>query len=65
MFLTLMPTGCLTGTSTRGIEEQVDLTIVEVCKTFPNLTWSSKDTPETILEIKRFNAAQDKLCGDL
>jgi hypothetical protein len=36
--------------------------ILRVCESWPNVTWSSRDTPETIREAKANNAARGGFC---
>lgn len=58
--LTLMLAGCSTttgfgGTDARGVamtRTALDL----VCVTFPPISWSMRDTPETIAQVKAHNA---------
>ena len=33
-----------------------------VCSIFPNITWSSRDTAETIAQVRRHNAGRDEYC---
>lgn len=33
-----------------------------VCSIFPNITWSSRDTAETVEQIRRHNAGRDEYC---
>lgn len=33
-----------------------------VCSVFPNITWSSQDTAETITQVRRHNAGRDAYC---
>jgi hypothetical protein len=33
-----------------------------VCSVFPPITYSSKDTPETVTQIRRHNAGFDSYC---
>lgn len=33
------------------------------CSVFPNITYSSRDTPETVTQIIKHNAGRDRLCG--
>lgn len=32
------------------------------CSVFPNITYSSRDTPETVSQIVKHNAGRDRLC---
>lgn len=32
------------------------------CSVFPNITYSSRDTTETVVQIVKHNAGRDKLC---
>lgn len=32
------------------------------CSVFPNITYSSRDTPETVQQIVKHNAGRDRLC---
>jgi hypothetical protein len=36
-----------------------------ICVLFPAITWSSKDTDQTITEIKVHNAKHDSFCPDM
>lgn len=54
---TMLATACQTTmTHTAVIDVRV------VCQAFPAITYSSRDTPQTIREIVGFNAARDALC---
>lgn len=33
-----------------------------VCSVFPNITYSTLDTPETVQQIVKHNAGRDRLC---
>ena len=37
--------------------------ILRICEAWPNVTWSSRDTPETIADAKASNAARAGFCG--
>jgi len=39
------------------------LTTKVACGSFVPITWSKKDTPKTIEQIKEFNAVGKELCG--
>ena len=34
-----------------------------ICRSWPNVTWSSRDTPETIADAKANNAAREAFCA--
>lgn len=34
-----------------------------VCAIFPPITYSSRDTPETIIQVRQHNAGRDSYCG--
>ena len=36
--------------------------IARICDSWPNVTWSTRDTPETIKEAKANNAARRAFC---
>ena len=48
---------CQSTTSTGGISKAA------VCSIFPPITYSSRDTAETVTQIRRNNAAFDAYCG--
>lgn len=53
-------------TSTSGLEANgppVQLVKPSICRLTSALTWSPRDTTETIKEIKTFNAKWDALCS--
>lgn len=50
-----IPAGCRTTTPTVAID-------AGACSLFPPITWSSRDTPETIIQIRRHNAGRDAYC---
>lgn len=33
------------------------------CQSFAPITWSGKDTPQTVVQVKEHNAAGKELCG--
>lgn len=48
-------TGCQTATLTGGTRA--------VCAVFPPITYSSRDTPETVVQVRKHNAGRDSYCG--
>jgi len=54
LLLTLTATGCcwMTGSD-----------VTDVCRVFEPIRWSVHDTPETIRQIKVYNARLQGLCG--
>lgn len=50
----LILTGCQSTTRTGATDA--------VCSIFPPITWSSRDTPETIEQVRRHNAGRDSYC---
>ena len=36
--------------------------VLRICQTWPNVTWSSRDTPETVRDAKANNAARRAFC---
>lgn len=58
MLLAILP-GCQTTTDS-GATEKADLV---ACGAFEPFRWSSKDTPESILQAKEHNAAGRAICG--
>jgi hypothetical protein len=57
--VTLTLSGCAT---TTGISATSAVTSV-ACRSFQPITWSSRDTDETILEVKAHNAVWSELCN--
>ena len=51
----------LTNTAATDLPPEVDPVAV-ACQAFKPITWSSRDTPETAVQIVAFNAAWDSLC---
>ena len=49
-------TACQTKTPTGAIE-------ASACSIFPPITYSSRDTPETVVQVRRHNAGRDAFCG--
>ena len=56
MLLTSTLTGCVTLTGTSE-------TNVSVCQVWKDVSWSSKDTTQTIIEVKINNARREGYCG--
>ena len=58
--------GCqsLTTTRTAGIEADKAVT-VGVCRVWVPITYSSRDTDQTRLEVRGNNAARGKYCGEV
>lgn len=56
----------LTLTSCSSVEPQSPAVIVNKtysgCKVFRPITWSPKDTRQTVAQIERYSAAREKLC---
>ena len=50
----------LMGCSSRMVTEETNLT---VCSVWKDVTWSAKDTPQTIVEVKINNARRDGWCS--
>lgn len=62
--LCLLTPACATLTNaTSGAQAASDGIIAQVCQTFPAISWSSKDTDETVKQIQAHNRAHDNLCG--
>jgi hypothetical protein len=59
LLLALILTSCAT-TGTGAIDENG---IATVCSVWPYVSWSSRDTPETIADAKANNAAKTGFCG--
>jgi len=61
--LALIP--ILTSCQTMGTEETaIDArSIAVICETWRPVSWSSRDTPETIREVKAGNAARKAFCA--
>ena len=67
LLLLAMPTltACETLTTVSGGTElppEIDPAKV-ACAVFKPITWSSRDTPETVREVKSHNAAWKAICG--
>jgi hypothetical protein len=56
MLLTSTLTGCVTLTGTKEIN-------TSVCQVWKDISWSSKDTTQTIIEVKINNARREGYCG--
>ena len=56
MLLTSTLTGCVTLTGTKE-------TNTSVCQVWKDISWSSKDTTQTIIEVKINNARREGYCG--
>lgn len=52
--------GCITPTNSSATNRTVTNGVA--CGAFSPITWSSKDTAETVLQIKQHNAAWIALC---
>lgn len=53
-------TACQTTTNIAATDERI---AAGVCEVFPPITWSSRDTAETIEQVRRHNAGRDAYCG--
>lgn len=53
--------GCATLTTAFGATEAIDTKEV-ACAAFKPITWSTRDTDETIAEVREHNAAYAELC---
>lgn len=53
---------CTTMTGTAEIDAHRASTFV-ACNAFRSISWSTKDTVETIIEVKGHNAAFKETCG--
>ena len=60
LMLPLMLAGCVMTTGNAEIKAAVTLV---PCTGFRKISWSSKDTDQTILEVKEHNAAYKAICG--
>lgn len=57
-------TACATLTSLLGPTDDADVRVTAVaCEAFKPITWSARDTTETIVQIREHNAAFVELCG--
>jgi hypothetical protein len=56
MLLTSTLTGCVTLTGTKETNRSV-------CQVWKDISWSSKDTTQTIIEVKINNARREGYCG--
>jgi hypothetical protein len=56
MPLLLVLSGCLSLTGTGGTD-------LVACSVWRDVSWSSKDTPQTITEVKVNNARREGFCG--
>lgn len=68
VLLTLGMTFCLVGcqslTTTRTAATEADKSIVDgICKVWTPITYSSRDTEQTRLEVRANNAARGEYCG--
>ena len=54
---------CEKGTKTKEIEVGVAGRQTTACRVFKELSWSSRDTDQTIKEIKIHNAKYAAVCG--
>lgn len=59
--VTLLLGGCVTTTDTAEIEARL-LSKTAVCKAWLPVSWSLKDTDQTILEAKQNNASRKVFC---
>jgi len=59
--LAILLTACATKT-TANVAIKPDPTRV-ACAAFQRISWSSRDTTATILEVKQHNAAWSAICG--
>jgi len=56
-----LPAGCLSTPQTR-IEGTEAAIVAQVCRAWVPITYSSKDTAATVLEVRAGNAARDAYC---
>lgn len=54
-------TACQTTTNTVATDEAIT---AGVCSIFSPITWSSRDTAETIDQVRRHNAGRDEYCEE-
>lgn len=54
--------GCTSRIATSAIEQPLPPPKATFCAVAKAITWSSKDTAETVTEIKAHNARYDELC---
>lgn len=54
---------CATMTVSGGIEAPPELKHASFCQIARPISWASKDTPATVIEIKAHNAVFLQLCG--
>lgn len=55
-------TSCAT-TDSGGTDRAVTpAAILRICESWPNVTWSSRDTPETVKDARANNAARRAFC---
>lgn len=47
-----------------GCTLQTSISATDVCKVWQPVTWSSKDTPQTVAEVKISNARRKAWCGE-
>lgn len=59
--LPLAACGTLTNTAATDLPPEVDPVAV-ACQAFKPITWSSRDTPETAVQIVAHNAAYEAVC---
>lgn len=55
--------GLTTSCATTGSVATEPRVVREFCALAKPISWSSRDTPETIVEVKQHNAVGAKLCG--
>lgn len=53
--LSLIVAGCSQTTASSGVTRLT-------CTSFPPITWSDKDTPETVRQVKQHNAGWKAVC---
>jgi hypothetical protein len=59
----LFVTGCLSTPKTRIGETEAAI-VADVCRVWLPVTYSSRDTAETVLEARANNAARSAYCGE-
>lgn len=58
LLLTLMVAGCTTTMGTGGTEQAIEDNALEVCAAWLPISWSTRDTDQTVREAKANNAAR-------
>lgn len=63
MNATLILSACVTMTGTDETKQVIhDAALAVACKSFVPISWSTKDTDQTIREVKAHNGVWDTLC---